>query len=63
MQFGTTPYPLECPDALWNPLTRAQGDENRNEQIVRAIAAYVDDADVNLSDDERDAVDWYLDHS
>ena len=63
MQFGTTPYPLECPDALWDPLKRAQSDENRNEQIVRAIAAYVDQADVDLSDDERDAVDWYLDQS
>jgi len=64
MQFGTTPYPLECPDLLWRPLTRAQEDSpelNRNGQIVAAIASFLDDADVELTEDEQAAVDWYLD--
>lgn len=63
MQFGTTPYPLECPDALWGPLKRVQGDENRNEQIVQAIAAYVDGADIELTEDEKEVVEWYMEQS
>jgi len=65
MQFGTTPYPLACPDLRWEPLTRTQehgsGQLNRNGQLNAAIASFLDDADVELDDDEQEAVDWYLD--
>lgn len=61
MHGETTQYPLKCPEILWPPLERAQGDENRNTQLIWAVATYLDTVDVELTDEERAKVEECLD--
>jgi len=64
MPYETTSYPLDCPGRLWDVLKRVQyHDRNINEELLVAIAAHVNRADVRLTDAERRLIGEILDHS
>lgn len=61
MQFRTKSYPLDCPEVLWNALTRAQHpDRNINDELIVAIAAHVDESGVETEEQEQTVIEAVL---